>query len=235
MSAVRTLAVAAHMARCSLRSGLTRAGLGAIVLIPLLGPVASLTRGGGWTLDRELYLCGFVVGSLLAIRSGLGEQRERALDTFLRCNFVTRSEHALAVLLSLVTAWAAVCGMGLLAALVASGADLRLAAWATGTLAARSALLLPLVPPVEAVSRLRTPFLVAALAAIAVGLGLSVVAGEPTLLRVFGSPGEPGDLGALGPLSARAVLVMAPGFAAYLAAAALPARCRPVAPWVRPD
>lgn len=235
MSPGRIVALAAHMTRCSLRAGLVRAGFGALIVITLLGPVASLTRGAGWALDRELYLCGFLVGSLLALRSGLGDQRERALDTFLRVNFVTRFEHALAVVLSLLALWASVCGAALLAALVASAADLRLAAWATGSLAARSAMLLPLVPPVEATTRLRVPFLVAVLAAVAAGLGISVVGGEAALLRLVGSPGEPGDLGALPPLAARAALSLATGFAAYLAVAALPDRYRPVRPWVRPD
>lgn len=219
-SVARSMAVAAYMLRCGGRLGLTRAGLGALVLLTLLGPLASLSRGAGWAFDPEIHLLGFLVGSMGAIRSGLAEQRENRLDTYLKVNFLSRREHALGVVISLIVSWAAVCVTGIVAS-VAASADLRLALWATGALAARTALLLPIVPLAEATTRLRVPFLLPVLLAVAGAISLSVLAGEGLMLRVLGSPGAPGDLRALPPLFARAAAVAVPGFGLYLVLAAI--------------
>jgi hypothetical protein len=215
----RVMAVAMHMVRANTRMGLTRAGFLVFPLIALLGPLGSWTGGDGWALDQELFFYGFLVGALFVIRSGLGEQREGDMDTFLRLNFVSPLEHAAAVLLSLVSTWLGFCGLAFLVGMAVS-ADPPAAAWITVSLTARSGLLIAVVPFVEAATRLRAPLILPVLGFLALMLGLSVTVGEGTMLRLLGSAGQQGDPASFFPVAARSAAGLGLGSLAFLAGSA---------------
>lgn len=197
----RSLAVARFAIATQFGSWLTRGGIlmGAAVL--MLGPVLSLRRGGGWSFDSEIGFMGFFVTALFAVRSGLAEQRELDLATFMRHNMVSRLEHAAGLAVGLIGTWIALSAVVFLLVLLASAGDLLTAAWSTSTWGLRLLVILGFVPLVEAVSSLRVPLIVPAFAYMGLLIALTIAMPEDQAIALF-IPVERGDTAALARLGA---------------------------------
>ena len=224
MRASPTLAISGFALRTNLRSWRTRTGVLAGLLITLLGPLLAWHGGRGWSYDPDLGWFGFFVAALFLARSGLEEQRAHDLDTFLALNYTGRFRHALAMVVSLVTAWGLLCVGTFLTTLALSG-DPGSAAWLTTSWGLRGLLVLGFVPWVEARVRLHVPLLLPALVYFGMVLTLSLVLDEQTALRLFAAV-ERGRPETLQQLAAQAAVVFAAATLAFLTAAWLGERVR---------
>lgn len=205
--ATRVGSMAAFALRANLRGGLTRGGAVLAVAVMLVGPVVAVTRDRAWSFDGQFGFYGFLVLALFTLRSGHQEQRELGLAVFFRRNLSSSVEHALAMVLSVVGAWIAVCALGFLAVLAVSGGDVELAGWYTASWGLRTLLLVGLVPLVEQVASFRLPFLVPALAYFTMLIALSIVLPEDAAIALF-VPMEPGDHEALGRLARQVAIAL---------------------------
>jgi hypothetical protein len=232
-AAIGRFALASNLGRWG-----TRGGLVAGVLVMLVGTGLSLSRGAGWNLDDEFGFMGFFILALFATRSGLEEQRERELTTFVAYNLASRVEHALGLLLSILGAWVVVCAVGFLGLLIAGGGDSSLAAWTVGVWGLRLLLILGLVPVVEAVASVRIPLIVPALFYLALMVALPFLIGEDRAIQLLATA-ERGDLASYGQLALQSIIVFAALSTLFVAGfTALPTlrrRSAPRSPWrVRP-
>ena len=212
----RALAVVRHSVHTNLRTPFTWTGAGLLLAVSLLGPVISLRNHGTWALDPEMLGTGFAFGALFVVRSGIVEQRTGGLQDYLRVNFISPSEHVLAAVLSILTAWLGYSAYAFAVGVALSGGDIGLAAWTVWLLALTLGMLLPFALMVECASDLRTPLFVpgfvyfAGLFALAAALGYQRMAGLLGLNADRAWP--PSSL----PLALRAGVSLVVGFALIL-------------------
>lgn len=221
----RVLAVARFALWTNLRRGLTRGGIALGILVMSLGPVVAVANDLAWGFDQQFGFFGFLVIALFGLRSGLREQRELGMTTFFRFNVMRPVEHALAMVLSLLGAWVAICAAAFLAILIISGGKAGLAGWYTASWGIRILLLLGFVPLVERVVSFRLPLFIPALAYMTLLVAMTLLLPEAEAIALF-VPTELGDLDALRELALQAAVVFPASTALLLFVAA-------VEPWIR--
>jgi hypothetical protein len=224
MSATRSLYIGLFALRTNLRSPLSRGGLVALAAIAALGPVGSWTSGRGLAVDGDLLFYGYLTGALFALRSGVEQQREGGLVTYLRHNLATPVEHAVGMILSLIGSWLVLSALLFAVTLAYSGGDLVSAAWLATSFALALALLLPFTLMVESVTTLRIPLLLPVIGYLALVIILALALGEAKMATILGFSVERGDPHGLFRLAVRAVAVLALGMGLFLAAVAVRGR-----------
>lgn len=222
---IRVLTVARFALSTNLRRGLTRGGIVLGVVLMVAGPVVALARDLAWGFDEQFGFFGFLLIALFGLRSGLQEQRELGMMTFFRHNLLRPVEHALAMILSLLGSWVALCTVAFLAILIISGGRAGLAGWHTASWGIRTLLLLGFVPLVERFASFRLPLFVPALAYITLLVTLTLLLPEAEAIALF-VPTEAGDLDALRKLALQAGVV-------FPASATLFLLTTVAEPWVR--
>jgi hypothetical protein len=210
------VAMAGFAIRTNFRSAVTRGGLVAVVAIAALGPVGALWSGSGWDLDPELLVYGFIAGSIFVLRSGLEQQRERGLMTFLRQNFASPVEHAAGAVLALLGSWAALTGV-LFATALALGGSPGEAIWYAWVCGLGVAVLLPFVLLVETVSELRIPMLLPVLGYLVLAVVLSLWLDPQRMVAILGVAADPDHPASSLRLAVRAAAVLPPGMGLFLA------------------
>ena len=209
----RTWALARHAALTNLRSRPSRAGGAAFLLIAILGQVFiqpdPTTTGGG---DR-LFGYAFLVGALLALRSGLADHRRCGLGEYLRQNFVTPVEQAAAHATALAAQLLLYTGATFIAGVVVSAGDVRFAAWYTAVLGLGTALFLPIVFLVETVSDFRLPFVAVPILLVVAMAIVEPFRGGSWLLEVLGLHVTPFEVDTLLPLLLRVAIAAPAGLA----------------------
>lgn len=218
MSVLRSTALAGFAIRTNLRSATTVGGMAAFAGIAALGPAASLKNGQGWTVDPDFLFYGYLIGALFALRSGIEQQRENGLQTYLRHNFASPLEHAFGAVLSLLGTWLLLTTLLFLLAFLCSAGDGASAAWYASTYGLALALLLPFVLMVESVSALRIPLLLPVIGYLALAVILSLTVGEERMAALLWLSVERGDLGGLVRLALRVGWMVPTGMALFLAA-----------------
>lgn len=221
----RIVAVARFALWTNLRRGLTRGGGVLGIFLMLLGPVIAMARDLAWSFDEQFGFFGFLVIALFGLRSGLQEQKELGMMTFFRLNFLRPVEHALALVLSLLGSWVALCTVTFLAILIISGGRVGLAGWFAASWGVRTLLLLGFVPLVERVASFRLPLFVPALAYMTLLVTSTLLLPEAEAIALFVPTGV-GDLDALRALALQAAVV-------FLASAALFVLMTAIEPWGR--
>jgi hypothetical protein len=221
VSAGRSVALAGFSIRANLRSYLTLGGLVAFAAIALLGPVASLRNGHGWALDPDLLFYGYLTGGLFVLRSGLEQQREAGLQTFLRHNFCTPLEHGAGAVLALMGTWLLLTGLLFLLGLLCSAGDMAAAAWHAWSFGLALALLLPFVIMVESVSSLRIPMILPLIGYLALMVILALTVGEVRMVAILGVSVDRSDPASSLALAGRAGIVVTVGMPSFVAAVAL--------------
>jgi hypothetical protein len=224
MSTMRSLYIGLFALRTNLRSPLTRGGLVALAAIAALGPIGSWTSGQGLAVDGNLLFYGYLAGALFALRSGLEQQREGGLATYLRHNLATPVEHAAGMVLSLMGSWLVLSVVLFAVTLVYSGGDLPSAAWLATSFALALALLLPFTLMVESVMTFRIPLLLPVIGYLALVVILAMALGEERMAAILGFGVERGDPRSLLRLAVRAAVVLAVGMGLFLAAVAVRGR-----------
>jgi hypothetical protein len=221
LSAGRSVALAGFSIRANLRSYLTLGGLVAFAAIALLGPVASLRNGHGWALDPDLLFYGYLTGGLFVLRSGLEQQREAGLQTYLRYNFCTPLEHGAGAVLALMGTWLLLNGLLFLLGLLCSAGDMAAAAWYAWSFGLALALLLPFVIMVESVSSLRIPMILPLIGYLALMVILALSVGEARMVAILGVSVDRSDPASSLALAGRAGIVVTVGMPSFLATVAL--------------
>lgn len=221
----RILAVARFALWTNLRQGLTRGGILLGIFLMLAGPVVAVARDLAWDFDEQFGFFGFLVIALFGLRSGLQAQRELGMMTFFRLNLLRPTEHALAMVLSLLGSWVALCTVAFVAILVISGGRTGVAAWYTASWGIRTLLLLGFVPLVERIASFRLPLFVPALAYMTLLVILTLLLPEAEAIALF-VPTEVGDLDALRTLGIQGGVVFTASTTLFLILTALE-------PWVR--
>lgn len=216
MKVWRVMALAGFAIRANFRSAVTRGGLAAMVAVGAVGPVVGWRSGRGWSLDPELLVYGYIVGSIFVLRSGLEEQRVRGLMTFLRQNFVSPVEHAAGAVLALLGSWAALTG-GLFATALAVGGSPAEAVWYAWVCGLGVAVLLPFVLMVETVAELRIPMFLPVLGYLALAVVLSLWLDPQRMVAILGVAADPAHPASSLRLAARAVVVLSLGIGVFLA------------------
>lgn len=215
MAVARISALAAFAVRGNLRGGLARGGALMGVAVMLVGPVLAVTRGLSWSFDGQFGFFGFLVLCLFTIRSGYQEQRELGLTVFFRLNVASPGEHAVAMVVSVLCAWAAACAVGFVAILGVSGGDARTAAWYTAAWGLRTLLLVGFVPMVEQAAAFRLPFLVPGVSYLVLLVAASIALPESDAIALF-VPTEPGDVEALGRLGVQGAILLPTASATFV-------------------
>lgn len=210
-------AVALFAARSNFRSTISRVGAVAVVAIAALGTFGQWTAGRGLTLDPDFLFLAYLTGALFILRSGLEQQRECDLVTFLRHNLTRPTDHAVGMVLSLLTSWVALTMLIFLLTLSLSLGDLASAAWFAASFALPAAMLLPFALLVESVSGFRLPFLLPVLGYIVLAAVLTLTLGEERMVSLLRFDVDRGDPGSMLRLAARATTVLVVGMGAYLA------------------
>lgn len=164
---------------------LTRGGVLAGVTVMFMGPLLAVRQGQGWEFDREMGFMGFFIMALFSMRSGLEEQRDLGVVTFVRHNLASRLEHALGLLFGLAAAWLGLCALTFAMILGMSAGDLELAAWATTAWGLRLLVLLGFVPLIEAAASLRLPLLLPVLGYAGLAIALTLVLPEDRAVALF--------------------------------------------------
>ncbi len=226
MSMRRVLALAVFAARTNARMWVSRAGVAGGVATILLGAALRWNAGYGWSADADLAFNGFLIMALFTLRSGLEEQVGTGLSTFIRHNFASPAEHALAGSLSLVATLLGCAGVSLLVLIVAQGGDLAASLWTVWHWLLLGAMILPFVPMVEAVARFRLPAVLPAIGYFALLVILSLTIGEERAMAFFAGGGNQADPASSLPFAARAGAFLALGFAAYVGGTGALARLR---------
>jgi len=214
----RAVALAAFAIRTNARSAITAGGMLGFIAIALLGPIVSMKNGTGWTLDPDLLFFGYLTGALFVLRSGLEQQRECGLQTFLRHNFSSPLEHGLGAVLSLLGTWLLLTTALFALALVCSAGDVATAAWHAWALGVPLAVLLPFVIMVESVSSLRIPMILPVLAYLALAVTLALTMGEARMAAILGLTPDRGDPATSLRLAVRIGMVVPAGMTLFLAA-----------------
>jgi hypothetical protein len=218
MKAARSMALAAFAIRTNLRSTIARGGLLAFVAIAGLGPILSARNGQGWALDADLLFYGYLTGALFVLRSGLEQQRETGLTTFLRHNFATPVEHAAGAALSILGVWLFLTGVLWLVALACSGFDFGAAVWYAWVFGLALSLMLPFVIAVESVSSFRIPLILPVIVYLALMVVLALTIGEARMAALLGISADRADPASSLRLAARAGLIVPLGMATFMAA-----------------
>lgn len=213
-----SLALARFAFRTNLRAPASVGGVLALVAIAALGPMGSWSSGRGWGLEPDLLFYGYLTGALFVVRSGLEQQREGGLATYLRHNFALPLEHALGMVISLLGSWLALTAVMFALALLASAGDLGSAVWYTSIFGLSLAMLLPFVVMVEAVAALRIPMLVPVLGYLVLIIVLAIMVGEERMVAILGMGVERGDPASLLRLAVRSAAVLVAGLAVFLGA-----------------
>ena len=217
----RTVAALGRYALANnLRTPHTWVGFGLLAAVTLLGSYVNSRGVGAWSLHTGFLTTGAYGCGLLVLRSGIIAQREGGLQTFLRANFVSASEHVTGAVLSLLGAWllvaAAVTSIGALL----PGAGLSLAAWYGWTIGLQLGLLLPFVVMTELVSSIEVPLLVPGLLWAVVFMAAYAVFDAEGIVAMI-PPTTPGSWESTAPLLTRTAVSWGLGFGAVVAGAAL--------------
>lgn len=221
----RVLALARFALRTNVRMWITRAGLAGAAAVILLGSFLSWRHGGGWRPDPDLSFLGWLTGMLFVMRSGLEEQNQTGLTTFLRHNLAAPGEHALAGALALVATLALYTGFAFVV-MLAGGDAVGSAAWRAWFWLLVGAAFLPFIPMVEAVARFRLPAVLPALFYLALLVVLSLTLGETRATALFGASADPAVPASSLPVAARAGAILLGGFTAYVGGTMLLDRVR---------
>jgi len=200
----RAIALAGFAARTNLRTPLTWIGFGSLVALTLVGMLSSRLDEGTWQIDPAFLFYGYALAALFVVRSGLVEQREGGLETFLRVNFLGPLEHLAAILVSAGASSLALTACTLLLASLLSAGDVATASWYAWSYGLRVVMLIPFVVMVESVSTLRIPLFPPALAWFGSIVLLSFVLGEEQAVALMSPPVEVGDFGSTVPIALRA-------------------------------
>lgn len=212
----RSLAVARFAVGSNLGRWLTRGGLLAGAGVMVLGPLLSARQGLGWHFDREIGFLGFFTMALFTVRSGLEEQRELELVTFVRHNLASPIEHGLGLVIGLGGTWLGLCALTFGTVLIATVGDVSMAAWATAAWGLRLLVILGFVLLVEAIASLRLPLILPSFGYLGLLVALSVILPEEHALALF-IPVERGDSAALARLAIQGVASFAATAGLFLA------------------
>ncbi len=212
----RVLALAGFALRSNLRSAMWRGGMVAFVLIAGFSLVSSWRSSGAWSLESDFLYFGYLTAALFCLRSGLAQQRETGLLTYLRHNFVQPLEHAAGVALALVGNWGLITALLFALALICSAGDAAAAAWLAWSYGLWMAVLLPFVLLVESVSGMRTPLLIPVLGYFALAVILSGLLGTRTMMGILAIGGDRHDPSAWIQVGARGALVLSVGLGSFL-------------------
>ncbi len=226
MTARTTLALAAFALRTNLRMWLTRAGFTGAGAIIMLAAFLPWRAGSGWHADSDLAGYGYFVGLLFALRSGLEEQRETGLVTFLRHNLVSPVEHAVAGSLALVATGVIYTVFALLVMVLAGAGGLATVFRELGSWLFWAALVLPFIPMVEAVARLRLPAVLPFVVFMALLVVLHLALGEARALMLTRGTSDITRAAPLLPRLLRVATAFAGGFGLYIGGTAVAARAR---------
>lgn len=218
MSLARSVALAGFAIRTNLRSAIALGGGLAFAAIGGLGPVISLRNGHGWAVDPDLLFYGYLTGALFVLRSGIEQQRECGLQTYLRHNFASPLEHGLGAVLSLVGSWLLLTGLLFMLTLIFSAGDASSAAWYAWAFGLPLALLLPFLLMVESTSSLRIPMIVPVIGYMALAVTLALTVGETRTAAILGFSVDRGDPATSLRLAVRVGVVVPVGMALFLAA-----------------
>jgi hypothetical protein len=224
MRLTRSMALAAFAMRTNFRSAIARGGLVAFAGIAALGPILSWHNGQGWAVDADLLFYGYLTGALFALRSGLEQQRETGLMTFLRHNFATPGEHAVGAVLALVGGWLLLTAALFVLGLAFSAGDYGAAGWHAWTFGLALSLLLPFVIAVESVSAFRIPLILPVIGYMALAVVLALTVGEERMVAILGITADRADPASSLRLATRAGLVVPLGMAAFVVATWAPSR-----------
>lgn len=224
MSLSRSTALAAFAIRANLRSAISRGGLVAFAAIAALGPILSWRNGQGWVLDPDLLFYGYLTGALFVLRSGLEQQRESGLLTYLRHNFATPVEHAVGAVLALLGGWLLLTTLVFLLGIACSAGDVGAAAWYAWTFGLALSLLLPFVVAVESVAAFRIPLILPVIGYLALMVVLALTIGEERMVGILGISADRADPASSLRLAARAGLVVPTGLALFVAVTWVSAR-----------
>jgi hypothetical protein len=214
----RTMAMGWFAMRANLRSPMALGGLVACVLVATLGPLLSWTGGRGWLLEGDLLFYAYLVGGLFVLRSGLEQQREGGLQSYIRHNLATPVEHALGAVWALLGAWLLLTGLLFLLGLLLSMGDVATAAWYAWTFGLGLSLFLPFTLMVESVSSFRIPLVLPLILYMALAVGLALTVGEARTTVILGISADRSDPASSLRLAARAALVAPLGFIVFVAA-----------------
>jgi hypothetical protein len=215
------MALGCFAARTNLRSPMALGGLAACVLVATLGPLLSWTGGRGWLLEGDLLFYAYLVGGLFVLRSGVEQQREGGLQSYIRHNLATPLEHALGAVLALLGAWLLLTGLLFLLALLLSMGDVATAAWYAWTFGLGLSLFLPFTLMVESVSSFRIPLVLPIILYMALAVGLALTVGEARTAAILGISADRSDPASSLRLAARAALVTPLGFAVFVASVSI--------------
>jgi hypothetical protein len=211
------MALGCFAVRTNLRSPMALGGLAACVLVATLGPVLSWTGGRGWLLEGDLLFYAYLVGGLFVLRSGVEQQREGGLQSYIRHNLATPVEHALGAVLALLGAWLLLTGLLFLVTLLLSMGDVATAVWYAWTFGLGLSLFLPFTLMVESVSSFRIPLVLPLILYMALAVGLALTVGEARTAAILGISADRSDPASSLRLAARAALVAPLGFAVFVA------------------
>lgn len=217
MSMMHSLHVGIFSLRTNLRSPISRGGMIALAAIAALGPIGSWTSGQGPGVDGDLLFYGYLTGALFALRSGLEQQREGGMVTYLRHNLTTPVEHAVGMAVSLLGSWLVLSTVLFAVTLLYSGGDLASAAWYATAFALALAMLLPFTLMVEAVATFRIPLLLPVIGYLTLVVILALTVGEARMAAIMGFSVERGDPAGLLRLATRAAAIVALGTGLFLA------------------
>lgn len=220
----RSVALGRYALAANFRAPLARIGLVLVVVLALIGLLSQILRDGGWKVDPPFLFYGYALGGIFVVRSGLAEQREGELQTFLRLNFVTPVVHMLGAILSVLGSWLILTGFTFIVAAALSAGDVRMAAWFAWSYGLRIGMLLPLVLMVESVSTLRIPLFLPGVVWFAALITLTGVVGEERAIAIMSPAVEAGDFGSTVPIAVRAAGALVVGFLLVLAGTAARAR-----------
>jgi hypothetical protein len=213
----RSMALGCFAVRTNLRSPMALGGLVACVVVATLGPLLSWTGGRGWLLEGDLLFYAYLVGGLFVLRSGVEQQREGGLQSYIRHNLATPVEHALGAVLALLGAWLLLTGLLFLMALLLSMGDVATAAWYAWTFGLGLGLFLPFTLMVESVSSFRIPLVLPLILYMALAVGLALTVGEARTAAILGISANRSDPASSLRLAARVALVAPLGFAVFVA------------------
>ena len=205
-----------------LRSPYAWVGGGFLILLTVLGVVASARAGRGIAVDPGFVFDGALLAAVFGVRSGRVARRKNGLRPYLS-SFVTPVEEAGADILALLTVWGLVCGAVLLLNLPGPGGAGD-AAWHATVFAVRTGVLLPFVVIAESVTTIEIPFFPPVLAFVGLLMTLVLTVGEAEAVAALAPPLPRGDWTAAAAVAGRTGAVLTLGFGALL----LEARIRAV-------
>ncbi|MDX1673735.1 MAG: hypothetical protein R3314_02940 [Longimicrobiales bacterium] len=205
----RVVALARFDVSHGLRSPYAWVGGALLILLTVLGVVASARAGRGIAVDAGFVFDGALLAAVFGVRSGRVARRTSGLRPYLS-GFVTPVEEAGADILALLTVWGLVCGAVLLLNLPGPGGAGD-AAWHATVFAVRTGVLLPFVIVAESVTTIEIPFFLPVLAFVGLLMTLVLTVGEAEAVAALAPPMPRGEWTTAGPVAARTGLVLALG------------------------